>query len=385
MAEFEIPPFLQNCSEDDFTAMMNEILPTKLDKSEGSHTWNFTRPTALVAAFLCEYVLPEVIKLINPETSYGSFLDDQAKTRGIRRRGATAATGQITITGTANTVIPSGSVFSTASINSEPSVDYRTISKVEIPSSGSIIADIICTQTGIIGNTAPGTIVLVGSRLSGITAVTNNAVVSGGTEEETDESLQARIAEYDKSQGESYVGSVADYKRWAESVPGVGEATIIPAQDTSGLVTIILSDANGAAATDELCEAVYDYIMQPDNPAARLANVNATLSVTAPQTIAIAIKATIELETDATIESVKTAFLKQLTAYLPEAMDDGEVKYSRIWSALSATEGVNDFKDLQIGTSSSGTITYGTSNITITNSQLPSVSSDNLTLTSGTV
>ena len=66
-------------------------------------------------------------------------------------------------------------------------------------------------------------------------------------------------------------------------------------------------------------------------------------------------------------------------------MDDGEVKYSRIWSALSATEGVNDFKDLQIGASSSGTVTYGTSNITITNSQLPSVSSDNLTLTSGTV
>lgn len=75
---------------------------------------------------MCEFVLPEVIKLIFPEWSYGTFLDEHAKGRGITRRAATAAIGKITITGTAGAVIPAGSLFSTASVNGEPSVDFKT-------------------------------------------------------------------------------------------------------------------------------------------------------------------------------------------------------------------------------------------------------------------
>lgn len=385
MAEFITPDFLGNHSPDEVFAKMKSILPADIDLSWGGHGWNMTYPTALVAAELCEFVLPEVIKLIFPEWSYGQFLDAHAKSCNMNRRSATAATGTLTVTGAAGTIIPAGSMFSTVAVNDEPSVDYRVVKTTSIPDGGDVTVDIQCTQTGIVGNTAANTIILVSSRITGITSVTNPNPVTGGTEQEDDESLRQRIMEYDQSQGESFTGSVADYKRWATSVDGVGGATVIPAQDDTGLVTIILTDANGEPATDQLCEAVYNYIMTPEDPEERRAPVNAILNVEPTATMAISIKATVELTEGATLEGVKTAYMARLASYLPVALDDGEIKYTRLAAALAATAGANDFSNLQFGVKTGGTVTFGTSNIAITTTQLPTIAAADLLLTAGTV
>ncbi len=391
MAEFTTPGFLENRSANDFHESMKANLPANIDTSEGGHVWNLTRVSALVAAEICEFILPEVVKLCFPEWSYGEFLDGHASARGITRRAATAASGELTITGAVNTIIPAGSMFSTASVNDEPSVDYKTLSDAIIPESGSVTVGIQCTQTGTVGNTGANTIVLVSSKLTGVTAVTNKKDVTGGTADESDETLISRIDEYDKSQGDSFTGSPADYKRWATSVAGVGEATVISAQDDTGLVKIILTDSNGAPATEDLRKAVYNYIMRPDAPGERLAPCNAYLSVVPPDTINIGIKATIELEAGASIEAVKAAFVSQLELYLPVALDEGEVKYTRVAAVLAAVDGANDFKDMEIGIKTDAGITYGTANIPITTSQLPTVYKDetgqfpDVILTIGTV
>ena len=385
MAEFETPVFLKNHSPEEVHALMKRVLPADIDMSPGGHAYNLTIATALVIAEVCEFVLPEVVKLIFPETSYGEFVDAHAKGKGMVRRSANAASGKLTITGKPTTVIPAGSLFSTASVNGEPTVDYKTLEKATIPESGTVTVDVECTQTGIVGNTTENTIILVSSRLTGITAVTNEEPLTGGTAEESDESLIARIVEYNKSQGESYVGSISDYKRWAMSVPGVGSATIIPAQDTSGLVTIIITDANGDPATEQLCNSVYNYIMKPDEPYERLAPTNALLKVEPPATMQISIKATVELAEETALEAVKTAYMAQLALYLPVALDEGEIKYSRVAAALAAVEGANDYSGLQIGVKVGDTVTYGTSNIAITSSQLPTIDAEDLILTAGTV
>lgn len=385
MAEYETPAFLKNHSPEEVHARMKQVLPADIDMSEGGHAYNLTFATALIVAEVCEFVLPEVVQLIFPETSYGSFADGHAKGKGMVRRPATAASGEITITGTPNTVIPAGSMFATAAVNDRTSVDYRTLEPVTIPNTGKITVDVECTQTGIIGNTIENTIVLVSSRLTGITAVTNEKPLTGGTEEEDDASLIERIVEYNRSQGESYVGSSSDYKRWAMSVPGVGSATVISAQDTSGTVTIIVTDANGDPATEQLCNSVYNYIMRPDTPYERLAPTNAILKVEPPATMEISIKATVELAEEATLEAVKKAYMAQLALYLPVAMGEGEIKYSRIWGALSATEGVHDHTGLQIGLKVGETVTYGTANIAITSNQLPTINVDELILSAGLV
>ena len=382
MAEFITPDFLQNHSTDDIHERMLSILPADIDASEGGHVWNLTRPTALIAAELCEFILPNLIMLIFPEWSYGDFLDAHAKARSITRHDAVAATGEITITVNEDTLIPAGSIFSTASINNEPSVDYETLEDVEIPKSGTATVRIQCTQVGIVGNTIENTIIFHSGPIAGITTVTNENPVTGGADDETDEALIERIMEYDRSQNNNFVGSVSDYKRWATSVNGVGNADVIAAQDDSGLVTIILTDANGKAATEKLCEDVYNYIMSPNAPEARLAPINASISVVSPSNMDISIKATVELKEGASIESAKISFVSRLSAYLPDAMKEREVKYTRICAKLSATDGVNDFSNLQIGVKGG---TYGTSNLQISASVLPEISADDIVFTTGTV
>lgn len=386
MAEFTIPNFLNNYTADDVYEEMQAILPPDIDSSEGSHVWNLTRPTALVIAELCEFVLPQVIQLIFPEWSYGEYLDAHAKSRGMTRKAATAATGEVTITGAENIIIPAGTTVSTASLNNEdPAVAYQTTEEATIPISGTVTVPIVCAQTGTVGNTNPNTIILLGSTVVGITSVTNEEAVSGGTDEESDESLIERIEEYDQTQGDSYIGNISDYKRWAMSVSGVGNAAIIPANDSSGLVTIVLTDATGNPASSQLCTEVYDYIMSPDDPTQRVAPINAYLSVIAPETIAIGAKATVELTEEATMDAVQQSFIENMIQYLPEALADGEIKITKVAAILSGTTGVNDFANLQIGIDTDGTITYGTTNIQIESTQLPTISSDDVTLTEGTV
>ena len=385
MDTFVTPDFLENRGQDQWHELMKTIIPEDIDLSEGSHGWNMTRPTALVAAQICEFLIPEVIRLVFPEFSYGEYLNEHAKGRNISRRAATAANGELTITGDAGTVIQAGSLFSSAAVNDEPSVDYKVLTSVKIPASGTITAKVQCTQKGIIGNAPANAIVLVSSRITGIRSVTNPEAVTGGTEEESDEALIARILEYDQSQGNNYVGSVSDFKRWAFSVDGVGGATVIPAQDEANLVTIVITDSNGDAATEHLCTSVYNYIMSPDNPDARLAPINTRLSVKAPSTMAIGITATVELADGATLDSVKEAYMARLVDYLATALDDGEIKYTRVAAALAAVEGANDFSDLQVGLKNGDAVNYGVTNIPITTSQLPTVAADDLILTVGTV
>lgn len=385
MSEYVTPEFLKNRSTEDNFKKITEILPQNIDLSACNHAWNMTRPTALAMAEMCEEILPRVLQQIIPGWSYGTYLDGHAKSRNISRRAATPAVGEITVTGKAGTVIPNGSLFSTASVNDEPSVEYATKATATIPAGGSVTIPVFCTYSGIIGNIPANTIVMVSSKLTGVTSVTNEEPIAGGTEEETDESLKARIDEADRSQGNSYTGCPADYKRWATSVPGVGEATIISAQDNSGLVQIILTDSNGAPATTNLCESVYNYIMRPDAPDKRQAPIGASLAVRPPDTVKISVKATVELSDNATIESVKTAYMAKLAAYLAIAFGDGEIKYTRVAAALASVEGANDYADLQVGIKDGDSVEYGTSNISVSAAQLPIISEDDLVLTAGTV
>ena len=385
MSEYVTPDFLKNRTTEDNFKKITAIMPQNIDLSAGNHAWNMTRPTALGMAEMCEAILPRVLQQIIPGWSYGTYLDGHAKSRNMTRRPATAATGEITITGKAGLVIPTGSLFSTAAVNDAPSMDYATDVSATIPTEGSVTVPVTCVSTGSAGNTLANTIILVTSKLTGITSVTNGDAITGGTDEETDESLRARIEEADQSQGNSYTGCPADYKRWATSVAGVGEATIIPAQDDSGLVRIILTDANGDPATTNLCDAVYNYIMKPDEPDKRLAPIGANLSVNPPDTIEISIKATIELVDNATIESVKAAYMAKLAAYLPVAFGDGEIKYTRVAAALASVAGANDYADLQLGIKNGDSVTYGTANISVSAAQLPTIAEGDLVLTAGTV
>ena len=242
---------------------------------------------------------------------------------------------------------------------------------------GTTEVPVKCMQTGTAGNVIAGTVIFKLSQLSGVTAVTNPEAITGGTEEEDDDSLRARIVSLDQSQSVSYVGSVADYKRWSLEVPGVGGVTVIPAQDDSGLVTLVITDSNGDPANEEICQNVYDYIMSTADPELRLTAPNVKLNVIPPTITELSVSVTVEVGTGSSLEAIKSAFIEAVQAYLDTARSDGEVRYTQIGKILAGISGVYDYDAL--------TLNGGTTNISITNTQLPQVTSDSVLLIQGVV
>lgn len=379
MAEFVTPSFLENQSTDDIHDRMMNNLPDDMEVSEGGHPWNLTYPAAYEKSFFAEFVMTEAIKLIWPMFSedYAEIMENHAETRGLKRKPAEHAVGEITVTGPAETEIPVGSTFSTVGINDEPSIDFVTTEDAVIGADGTVTIPIQAVLEGTTGNVPAGTIILNSSDIDDITEVINNKGTSGGIEIETIEALQQRIAEVDLTLGESYGGSMADYKRWALSVTGTGSAVIVAPEDDTGVITIILTNSAGSPASTELCEEVYNHIMRPDSPEERLAPINDQIQVLPPATLNMTITATIELVSGATVDQVKTAFVQAMQPYILEAADTGEIKYSKVGSILSGVSVLNDYKEL--------TINGGTTNIIITDAQVPFIDESMVTFTVGTV
>ena len=379
MAEFPIPSFIEEATTENIHQKMLSYMPDDIDKSEGSFAWDIvSRPASRMFSYLIQYALLEGVKIAFPKHSYGSYLDDLANSNSLQRKAATHATGTITVTGTAGVSIPVGSVFSTESTSGTASIDFETTEIAVIGEDGTVNIAVQCTEVGTTGNVSIGTITMKSSDLpNGITAVTNTKPTVGGTDEEDDESLIKRIESVEQSKSVSYVGSVADYKRWAESVDGVGEAIPIPAQDNSGMVTLILTDANGDPASDTLCQAVYDYIIgAKEDQTDRQTNINGNLlTVQPPEMVEISVSATLYLDNTVSLSEIKNAYLTALTAYLLATNSTGEVKYSKICSLLLGMDGVEDYSDV--------TVNGGTANIPLEKHEIAVATAETITLVKG--
>lgn len=352
--ELELPDFLNNSSEKEIHEKMLSNLPEDIDKSEGGFPWDFTRPTAIEIAELKEYVLVEVLKSLSPVTCEESYLlDYHADGRGLVRRESVNSTGYVTVTAKAGLVIPLGYGFSTEADDEGNTIDFVTTEEVTVDSLGNAKIPIEAAEGGSASNVGVNAIVLhtgdeTGELLDEIISVTNEEAVTGGLDEEDDDTLRERIVEYDRSHDISYVGNVADYKRWALSVPGVGAVTVIPAKDDSGIIKIILMDQNGVPASKQIQDAVYDYIMRPDSESDRLAPPNAVLEITAPETVVVNISAVVYLR-EAEIGDVQNDLKAALQSYLLNvSSNDSAVRISAINSILGAVSGIYDYDSVQI-------------------------------------
>lgn len=374
MAEFITPDFLQGNDVETIHKRMLDGLPPDIDRAEGGFPWDFTRPTALEKAMLVQFVLQEGIKNIFPQFAEEPFLSYHAENRGINKRKAENARVEITFTGMADTKIPAGFKVSTEATLDEPGLIFLLEEETIIPESGTIESRAICELSGKAGNVAAGKIIMQVKPLKGIVSITNNAASYGGFEEEDIETLRARVVEYDTRQGETFVGNSSDYKRWAESVAGVGNANVIRATDETGLVTIIITDSNGQAASKVLCDSVYNYIMRPDDEYQRLTSINGNLlQVIAPEALTLTISAKLELEPEYNIDMVKTAFVKDVITYFGKLPDKTKIRYHEICSVLINTAGVADHNNLLLN--------GGTENLDILVGVMPTIDENGVTFT----
>ena len=283
----------------------------------------------------------------------------------VERKAPNFAMAEIAVEGLPGTVIQTGSVFATPETDSAESVEFAAIEQCVIGEDGKGTVVVQAMVAGRGSNVNANTITLMSVPIDGVTTVTNPERASGGTEEETDDELRQRILEANDMMDTSYIGNHADYKRWAESVQGIGTAIVVPEWNGPETVKIVVLDANGEAANSTLQQAVYDYIMSPDSPIDRLAPPNVILTVSAPELVNINYVITgLSLEDGFEEENVLAEFEKALSNYYKNMVsEDGEVKYIWVHSTLTNTAGVEDFEGL--------TMNGSTENITIDMDEYP--------------
>lgn len=372
MSEFIMPDWLKGQDAETIHQRMMARLPPDIDNTEGGFPWDFTKPTALEKAELLQFHLVETIKIMFPEWSYGEYLDLHAKRVGLTRRAAGYAYAKVEVEGIPGTIIPAGFAFAVPSVNSQPAIEFRTEEAVEIAEDGKATVGVLAVLPGTGGNVPADAIVLMVSPMRGITAIKNPEKASGGTEEESDDSLRARIMEIEQGLDTGFVGCDADYIRWSKEVPGVGTSFVIANwnPEVKNSVKLVVLDANGEPANDHILELVYNHIMSPEDRLSRKAPIGAILTVVAPvmKEIAYSLSATLEDGYDATM--VADSIAAAIQQYYIRAKTEGLVQYIHIHAIITQAPGIYDFTNL--------TMNGGIENIAIALDQYPVTASIDL-------
>lgn len=146
-----------------------------------------------------------------------------------RASSATATSATLLGTASATTFVDAGASTSTAvapTVNKSAGASSVTVQAVEPAKAGNVAANAI---TDVVTDN------------SNIYAVTNPLATAGGTDVETDDALRERILLEYNSQG---AGTQADYRRWALSYTGVGNATVVPTWNGTGTVLVVVMDSS---------------------------------------------------------------------------------------------------------------------------------------------
>lgn len=182
-------------------------------------------------------------------TACASYLDKHALERGLFRKEAEKAYGELTFstyeTAIEDIVIDKGTVVSTLD---ESPCQYITTSSVTLKAGEiSVKAPAQAINAGNDSNALANTITVMVTPPAGIVSVKNEKAFKGGVDAETDEELRKRVL--DSYRDISNSTNAIYYKRLVESVPGVYSSSVIPLRRGPGTVDVYIC-GKGDAQTD---------------------------------------------------------------------------------------------------------------------------------------
>jgi len=352
-----LPDYLNDQTEEEIMNRMLKRVPADIDKAEGSFIWDSLAPTAF-ELFEASLWAQQVLARGFASTTFDEYLDLKVGEYGLTRRPAVKANGSAQFLGTTGTVIPAGTQVATAAdaVTATPSILYETKVQVVIDSEGAALASIIAVEPGKQGNVPAGAITIITTPIAGITNVTNVADLLGGADPELDESLLNRF--YTKVRNPGTSGNKANYIQWALEIPGVGGVQVESLWNGPGTVRVVLIDTDKRAASQEIVDAVKEYIDPTAGVGEGRAPIGAKATVSAAEEVPINISAKLTLASGATLQEVKDLITSGSTAYLKTlAFVDPLVRHTRVAAILLDIPPIIDFENL--------TINGGTANIEI--------------------
>lgn len=259
----------------------------------------------------------------------GSILDRWCSIWGITRKTASAATGNVTLTGVASTAVAAGITLTRADGS-----EFTTAAAVTLGSGGSAAVAVSASEPGSDGNTAAGTSLTIAAQVAGLdaTAIVAAGGLSNGADAEADDDLRARLLAriQDPPQG----GAATDYEQWALEVADVTRAWVYPARMGPGTVGVmfVCDNLEDIIPTEAKVAEVLAYIEQR-RP------VTAEVYVFAPAAYAVDFSLSVTPDTSAVRTAVE-AELKDLFAR--EAEPEVTIYKTHYDEAISSADGETD-------------------------------------------
>ncbi|KXV65652.1 baseplate J/gp47 family protein [Gluconobacter oxydans] len=178
-----------------------------------------------------------------PWTATGTYLEAWGALKGITRKPATAASGQVSFTVSGTETVPAG-------VSIQITGGLEAVSTAEsVTSNGTTVVPCAVQASGAAGNVAAGSSASLGSPVAGIQTVgTVTLAFTGGADVEADSDLRPRILNAFEEGGEN--GSSKDYIKWATEVSGVTRAWVNPNGFGAGTVVVYFMMDNTRSSED---------------------------------------------------------------------------------------------------------------------------------------
>lgn len=321
-------------------------------------------------------------------TATGVALEYLAQLVGLSRLPASPSTATVTFTTDQALTIPAGTELS---LSSNPDLRFATNAEASIGGAGTIDVLVTCTENG--PNLAPATTInTLENPITGVTAVSNAADATAGSDVETDEDFRTRIEGSVARSGTGTETSIpADV---LANVPGLSQVSVLTnrtgSTDANGLpahsIEVIVKPDEAVGQDDLIAQAIYEAVCAGDGLSGTssgtatdtVSGQTQTIPFTRATDIEIVVQA--DLETDATlfgtegIDNVKAA----LIAYVDSLDINEEVTFSKLYAPIFGISGVTDIQNLQISYFGG---TLGTSNLAIDVREIANLQDANITLT----
>lgn len=262
------------------------------------------------------------------DTAEGAYLERWAAVWSITRKPSAAAAGAVTFTGVDGSEIPAGTVVQRAD-----GAQFTTAAAATI-AGGSAVATVQAVLTGVAGNTAAGTQLVLAAQVLGVSAVVKVDAIGlvGGADVETDDALRDRLLLRIRKVPQG--GAAHDYEAWALQVPGVTRVWVYPLWMGPGTVGVLfVRDGDITIIPDAAEVAAVAAHIQPLRP------VTAEVFVVAPTPRPVDITLHVEPDTVA----VRTAVQAELVdLFRRQGQPGGTIRLSHLNEAVSLAEGETD-------------------------------------------
>lgn len=267
----------------------------------------------------------------------GEYIDKHALSRGLYRKEATKAVGEVTfsvsVAPVSDIIIEKGTVVST---KSEDAVSFVTDETVTIYA-GNMNATVSVTAVtgGANHNVAAESVTVIVTPTSGVTSVTNTKAMKGGSDEESDDELRERVLNSyrDIPNGTN----AAYYKRLALSVPGVYSASVVAGKRGAGTLNIYLVGKQSSPVGKEIIEEVQSLVDEN-----RELNVDVEVVYATKLSVDFTLK--LKVEQGYSFDEVKAQIESDIAMYIESLGVGKEVLLCDLGEVIYHVEGVKNYE-----------------------------------------